>query len=433
MMSPGIDPTHDPQRSSWLESARGHADFPIQNLPFGVFSPPGGTPRAGVAIGESILDLRALTEARVLPSATAAALSQPALNALFALPSEARADLRRTVSDLLSEHRHQAALQPLLRDASACRLHLPAVIGDYSDFYVGIHHARTVGSIYRPDTPLQPNYKYLPIGYHGRASSIRPSGTPVVRPSGQTVLPPASEPVYRPARQLDYELELGIWIGRGNALGQTIPIEEADDHIVGLCLLNDWSARDIQNWERLPLGPFLAKSFQTSISPWVVTREALAPFRIAPETRPQDDPVPLPYLSSAADATRGQFNLSLRVSLLTPTLRAAGLPPQQLSESHATDMYWTFAQIVTHHASNGCNLTAGDLLGTGTISGASRAGSGSLLELSRSGKEPLSLPTGEVRSFLEDGDEVIFQARATAAGFVPIGFGECRGIVVPAA
>ena len=428
----GSDETHDPKRTSWVPSALGHIDFPIQNLPYGIFAPKACAPRAGVAIGDQVLDLSAIANAGLLPPDIAGALSGQTLNALFSLPASTRRALRHRLSELLSDPSYEARLTPHLHPAADCTLHLPATIGDYSDFYVGIHHARTVGSIYRPDTPLQPNYKYLPIGYHGRASSIRPSGTPVVRPNGQILPAGAEVPVYTACRQMDYEMELGIWIGQGNALGTTVPMAEAPDHIAGLCLLNDWSARDIQNWERLPLGPFLAKSFQSSVSPWVVTSEALAPFRIAPMPRDAGDPAPLPYLSDATDATFGQFALTLEVSLLTPAMRAAGQVPHRLSRSHATDMYWTFAQIVAHQASNGVNMAPGDLLGTGTIAGPEKDGAGSLLEITRNGKAPLTLPNGEVRAFLEDGDEVIFTARAEAPGLVSIGFGECRGVVHPA-
>ncbi|KQX17759.1 MULTISPECIES: fumarylacetoacetase [unclassified Sphingomonas] len=421
-----IDATHDPALTSWVPGADGHADFPIQNLPYGIFSIGDGEKRPAVAIGDKLLDLSAVSG--LLP----VELRGATLNALFALPAERRLALRRKLSELLSEDNHRPALTPYLHDRSAVTMHLPAAIGDYTDFYVGIHHANNIGRQFRPDNPLLPNYKYVPIGYHGRASSIRPSGVPLVRPKGQRKPPEADVPVVAPSARLDYELELGVWIGRGNALGETIPIGEAADHIAGFCLLNDWSARDFQAWEYQPLGPFLAKNFQSTISPWVVTAEALAPFRIAQPERPEGDPKPLPYLWDADDQGRGALGIELGVHLLTAKMREAGLPPHRLSKGPASNMYWTVAQIVTHHASNGCNLQPGDLLGTGTISAPSEDGFGSLMELSRGGTQPVKLPNGEERSFLQDGDEVLLSATARADGYVPIGFGECRAVVLPA-
>ena len=426
-----VDETHDPQRSSWVPGAAGHMTFPIQNLPLGIFSPPGQAPRAGTAIGEQIFDLRGAAELGLLPQPAADTLREPTLNRFFALDRSARRTLRLVLSRLLCGTA-DSRLAPLLQPQSDCRMHLPAHIGDYSDFYVGIHHAMNVGRVFRPDTPLMPNYKHLPIGYHGRASSICVSGVPLRRPFGQLTAAGSTEPEYCPSRQLDYELELGIWIGRGNQLGERLPMSESAERIVGLCLLNDWSARDVQAWERLPLGPFLSKSFQTSISPWVIDIEALTPFRIAPAPRPAGDPLPLPYLRDADDETQGQFALRLEVSLLTARMREAGLAAHLLSRAHASDMYWTFAQILTQQTSNGCNVNPGDLLGTGTISGPSREASGSLLEQSRGGTEPVQLSNGESRSFLQDGDEVIFHAVAEAAGYAPIGFGACRARVLPA-
>jgi|SRR5437899_4876262 len=427
-----LDETHDPARTSWVEGADGHADFPIQNLPYGVFSPQDGDRRAGVAIGERILDLRAVAAVGLLPPAGAEVLDDSTLNRLMALRAADRIYLRRRLSDLLSEPAHRKDLAPLLYSAGDCVLHLPAAIGDYTDFYVGIHHANNVGRQFRPDNPLLPNYKHVPIGYHGRASSVRPSGVPVVRPSGQTKAADAPAPAFGPSRRLDYELELGVWIGAGNALGDPIPIARAEDHVAGFCLLNDWSARDMQAWEYQPLGPFLAKNFQTTVSPWVITPEALAPFRIAQPSRPPGDPRPLDYLWDAADQANGAFAIDLEVSLLTARMRDAGQPPQRLSRGPASKMYWTVAQILTHHASNGCNLNPGDLLGTGTISAPDPDGYGSLLEITRGGAEPLTLQSGEARAFLEDGDEVILSAAARAEGRVSIGFGACRAQVLPA-
>jgi fumarylacetoacetase len=342
--------------------------------------------------------------------------------------------LRARLSEILREgSAERAKARPLLLDLAACTVHLPARIGDYTDFYVGIHHATNVGKQFRPDNPLLPNYKWVPIGYHGRASSVVPSGTSVRRPSGQIKGPDFDAPVFTPSRRLDLELELGIWIGPGNALGTPIPIGEAADHIAGYCLLNDWSARDIQAWEYQPLGPFLAKSFATTVSPWIVTPEALAPFRAPQAARPEGDPAPLPYLADASDQREGALAIELEVLLMTPGLRERGLAPHRLSRSDARHMYWTAAQLVAHHSSNGCNLNPGDLMGTGTISGPDLASAGSLLEASLGGKRPIPLESGEERSFLHDGDEVILTAHCVREGAVTIGFGECRGMVVGAA
>lgn len=427
-----IDHTHDATAASWVEGADGHADFPVQNLPFGIFSRDGGEPRVGVAIGERILDLTNAAEAGLLSGIDADILHASTLNRLLALPATARVALRHRLFALLTDPVHRDTVSPLLHASADCTLHLPAAIGDYTDFYVGIHHANNIGKQFRPDNPLLPNYKYVPIGYHGRASSIRPSGVPLVRPRGQRKAPDADTPVVGPSVRLDYELELGVWIGEGNALGEPIAIADAPKHIAGFCLLNDWSARDFQAWEYQPLGPFLAKNFQSTISPWVITAEAMAPFRIVQPARPEGDPAPLPYLLDADDQAAGALAITLAASLSSAKMRADGIAPHWLSEGPASNMYWTVAQIVAHHASNGCNLNPGDLLGTGTISAPTPDGFGSLLELSRGGTAPITLPTGEQRSFVEDGDEVALSARAQADGFVSIGFGECRAIVLPA-
>ncbi|MGH6706399.1 MAG: fumarylacetoacetase, partial [Sphingomicrobium sp.] len=363
-----LDETHDPSRKSWAVSANGHPDFPIQNLPLGVFSGENGR-RIGCAIGDHILDLRGMAEAGLVDDRWLPALSEPVLNHWFSFgPEEGRA-LRRLLSDLLSGEAQRAAVEPHLVDRLGAAMHLPCAIGDYTDFYVGIHHATNVGKQFRPDNPLLPNYKYVPIGYHGRASSVRVSGEPVIRPKGQRKAPEADVPEYGPSRRLDYELELGIFIGRGNELGEPIPIGEASEHIAGYCLLNDWSARDLQAWEYQPLGPFLAKNFLTSISPWVVSPEALAPFRKAMPPRPADDPQPLPYLANAKDRASGGLGIELEVTILTARMREAAEAPHLLSRGEAAAaMYWSAAQIVTHHASNGCNLQPGDLIGTGTLS-----------------------------------------------------------------
>jgi fumarylacetoacetase len=426
-----IDETHDPARTSWIESANGHPDFPIQNLPLGIFAPAGGRARAGVAIGDLILDLGGIEA--LLPAHVAAVLGGTTLNPLLALPAADRAGLRRRLSELLSEPRHRGVIGDMLHPAADCTVHLPAQIGDYTDFYAGIHHATRVGRQFRPDAPLLPNYKYVPIGYHGRASSVRPSGEPVVRPHGQQKAADADIPVFGRSRRLDYELELGLWIGPGNKLGEPIPIAQADAHIAGLCLLNDWSARDIQAWEYQPLGPFLAKSFHTTVSPWVVTAEALAPFRCRQPARPAGDPAPLPYLFDPDDQAVGALAITLEVRIASRAMRERGLAPQLLSRGAATDLYWTPAQLVAHHTSNGCNLRPGDLIGTGTISAAAADGLGSLLEISAGGTKPVRLASGESRTFLEDGDEITLSAVAQADGFASIGFGECRGVIHSAA
>ncbi len=421
---------------SWVEHANGHSDFPLQNLPLGIFSRPGEAQRCGVAIGEAILDLEAVLASGLFEGQARAAVEATrggTLNAFFALGREPRVALRERLLALLGEHsEHQDALKAALYPASDCQMHLPARVGDYTDFYVGIQHATNVGKLFRPDNPLLPNYKYVPIGYHGRASTLRPSGTDVRRPKGQTLPAGQSEPSFGPCARLDYELELGIWIGQGNDLGDSIPVAEASEHVAGFCLLNDWSARDIQAWEYQPLGPFLSKSFLTTVSPWVVTTEALAPFRCAQPARPEGDPQPLPYLFDPRDQANGAFDIELEVLLLTERMREQGLPAHRLTLSNTRSMYWTVAQLVTHHSVNGCQLQPGDLFGTGTLSGAEPGSHGSLLEITEGGKHPVELASGETRKFLEDGDEIILRARCTREGLASIGFGECRGTVLPA-
>jgi fumarylacetoacetase len=426
-----IDETLDPARVSWVQSAALGSDFPIQNLPLGIFSEAKGRRRPGVAIGDYVLDLSGIAD--LLDESWHEDLSQPVLNAWLARGLDAGRDLRLRLSELLSDERFRDDVEPQLIGQSEVRLHVPCLVGDYTDFYVGIHHATNVGRQFRPDNPLLPNYKYVPIGYHGRASSVRASGEPVIRPGGQRKAPDADAPEYGPSQRLDYELELGLWVGRGNALGQPIPIAEAREHIAGFCLLNDWSARDIQAWEYQPLGPFLAKNFLTSVSPWVVSPQALAPFRKAMPPQPPGDPPPLAYLDDPADRASGAIAIQLEVTLSTERMRAEGLPPHILSRGSAdAAMYWSAAQIVAHHSSNGCNLQPGDLIGTGTLSTDDDGGLGSLLEISRGGKQPVDLPSGETRAFLEDGDEVTLRAWCEADGAVRIGLGECVGRVVPA-
>jgi len=434
MTAPLMDETHDPARQSWVESANeAGADFPIQNLPFVVFQRTASQPaRLGAGIGNQLLDLRALTEAGHLDAlpVAGAALLQPTLNQLMALPPETRQALRRRLSALL--RRGEAPLAGMLVPQADARLLLPAEIGDYTDFYASVFHATNVGSMFRPDNPLLPNYKWVPIGYHGRASSVVASGAPVRRPAGQRKPPEAAAPVFGPSRQMDYELEVGAWVGPGNRLGEPIPLAEAERHLVGLSLLNDWSARDLQAWEYQPLGPFLAKNFATTVSPWVVTLEALAPFRVPAFARPAGDPMPLDYLASDTNAAAGGIAITLEVAILTARMRELGQSPYRLSRAGFQQLYWTVAQLITHHASGGCNLRPGDLLGSGTVSGPEPGERGCLLELTWRGKEPLTLPSGEIRTFLEDGDEVVMTGHCARDGAVRIGFGECRGTVVGA-
>ena len=415
---------------SWVSSAEG-SDFPIENLPLGIFSEAKGRRRPGVAIGDYVLDLAGVAD--LLDDDWREDLTQPVLNAWLARGQQTMRDLRERLTEILSDERYRDDVETQLIGQSEVRMHVPCLVGDYTDFYVGIHHATNVGKQFRPDNPLLPNYKYVPIGYHGRTSSLRASGEPVTRPNGQRKEPDAEAPEYGPSRRLDYELELGIWIGRGNDLGSPIPIGEAAQHIAGYSLLNDWSARDMQAWEYQPLGPFLAKNFLTSISPWIVSADALAPFRKPMPPRPGGDPPPLPYLDDPADRQAGALSVQLEVTLTTEQMRATGVPPHVLSRGSAdAAMYWSAAQIVTHHSSNGCNLQPGDLIGTGTLSTDTTGGLGSLLEISQGGKQPLQLSNGETRSFLEDGDEVTLRAWCENKGAVRIGLGECVGRVMPA-
>jgi fumarylacetoacetase len=433
-----IDETHNARRESWVASAQGHPEFPIQNLPLGVFSPRAGGPRGGVAIGEMILDLRAASEAGLFEGEArraAEAAAGPVLNPLMALGNEPRTALRKHLSALLAVDAPDRAkiegLAPrLLHRAAECTMQLPAAIGNFTDFFAGIHHARNGGRRRDPNNPLSPNYKYVPVAYHSRASSVRPSGIAIRRPHGQRKAPDEAAPTFGPCQKLDYELELAVWIGPSNALGEPIPIGRAADHIFGLGLVNDWSARDVQGWESQPLGPFLGKNFGSTVSPWVVMPEALAPFRVAQPPRPEGDPQPLPHLTDAADQREGAFDIALEAFLLTEGLRAKGLPPHRMSASNTTDLYWTLAQLVAHHTSGGCDLQPGDLFGTGTISGPTMEGYGSLMELSADGTRATVLASGETRTFVEDGDEVIFRAHCRRPGFVSIGFGECRARIV---
>ena len=415
-----IGETHDPKWRSWVDSANdAQTGFPIQNLPFGVFRPG----HIGVAIGNQILDLQRCP----LPIETAQACSSKSLNQLLALTPARWSELRLWLSralraDATAWRENRSLLSEFLVPMNAVEMQVPAEIGDYTDFYASIDHASNVGRLFRPDHPLLPNYQYVPIAYHGRASSIVISGTAIPRPLGQTKTATMDAPVFRPTRSLDYELEIGFLIGGENALGEPVPIRSAEPRIFGLCLLNDWSARDIQSWEYQPLGPFLSKSFATSISPWVVTLEALAPFRTAAYQRSST----LPHLESGENSEQGAIDLILEVLIQSKQTFT------RLSRTNTKNLYWTMAQMVTHHTSNGCNLRPGDLLATGTVSGPAGDERGCLLELTRNGAEPIRLPNGETLSFLEDGDEIILRGYCEREGFVKIGFGECRGVISPA-
>lgn len=433
-----LNETHDPALRSWVASANlAGSDFPIQNLPFASFRRQGSTEafRGGVAIGDQILDLAAVHQAGVFTGHIGQAVragAQPQLNDLMALGAPVWSALRLALSRALREGAaEQAALQACLVPQAQAEYGVPARIGDYTDFYTSVHHATNIGKLFRPDNPLLPNYKWIPIGYHGRASSIGVSGQQFRRPVGQTLPPGATQPSFGPCKRLDIELELGIFVGTGNELGDPVAMAQAEDHVFGLCLLNDWSARDIQAWEYQPLGPFLSKNFATTISPWIVTVEALAPYRVAFE-RPADDPQPLPYLDSEANRQRGAFDIQLQVGLETPKMREAGQGDATICRTSYRHAYWTVAQMVTHHTVNGCNLQPGDLFGSGTLSGPTLDQAGALIELTAGGKNPLPLPNGEARTFLEDGDAVVLRGWCEKPGAARIGFGECRGTVLPA-
>lgn len=431
-----LNETHDPSLRSWIEPANDPStDFPIQNLPFGVFRTRGGDPRIGVAIGDRIADVAALDRDGLFAGESAraaAACHGTTLNALMALGRDASSALRSRLSTLLRAGAPERdRVEPHLVAMSDAGMLVPAAIGDYTDFYASIHHATNVGSMFRPDNPLLPNYKWVPIGYHGRASSIVPSGSPVRRPDGQ-VRDGDAPPTFGPSKRLDYEMEVGFFVGRGNALGEPVPVNEAAEQIFGFCLVNDWSARDVQTWEYQPLGPFLAKNFATTVSPWVVTFEALAPYRVRAFERDANDPQPLPHLESAHDRASGGIDLTVEVFLSSVKMRENGVESVRLSRGNFRDMYWTVAQMLAHHTSNGCNLQPGDLIASGTVSGPTKDSRGCMLELSWRGTEPIELPTGEVRRFLENGDEVIMRGHCERPGYARIGFGECRGTVVAA-
>ncbi|MES2759910.1 MAG: fumarylacetoacetase [Pseudomonadota bacterium] len=432
-----LNPTHDPARRSWVESAnQAGTDFPIQNLPFGVFAVGGGTPRAGVAIGSGIVDLEAALAAGLLDGAAAAAVRACAggqLKGLMALGPAASTALRGQLSDLLragSPLQARAAEARVLVDMADAAMSLPCEIGDFSDFLTSLHHTERHGRFKGLADPLPAAFKSLPIAYHGRASSIRVSGTDVMRPNGQ-FKDAAGEVRFGPAPMLDFELELAAFVGRGNALTEPVAIDQAREHIFGYCLLNDWSAKSIQWWEQV-LGPFLGKSFMSTIAPWIVTEEALLPFRMPATPRAAGDPAILPHLAGAGDQAEGGIDISLNASISSREQRAAGQPATVITRTHLSNLYWTFGQMLTHHASNGCNLRPGDLLGSGTISGADDLARACITELTNAGRDPLALGNGELRTALEDGDEIVFRARAERDGAVPIGFGECRGRIAPA-
>lgn len=446
LMTYEINETHAQNLKSWVESANDpNTDFPIQNLPFCVFSRSTSDARAktGVAIGNQVFDIgSAYEEGKLFEGKTKG--WQVAMSAFDhellsgELMEDTESDLRDFRQRMVAIFRTDAdeSIQKkvskyLIPQNDAVFL-MPSAIGNYTDFYCSIFHATNVGSMFRPDNPLLPNYKYVPIGYHGRASSIVISGTDIQRPKGQNHSDAQKPPVFIPCKNLDYEMEVGFFVGQGNQLGQPIPISEAEDHIFGLCLVNDWSARDIQAWEYQPLGPFLAKNFATTISPFVVTMGALAPFRTAAFERPEGDPQPLDYLNDGQNQKFGGIDINLEVYIQTQKMRDAKEEPHLLSRSNMRDLYWTIGQMLTHHASNGCNLQTGDLMATGTVSGKSKDERGCLLELTWRGTQPIDLPNGEQRRFLEDGDEVIMKGYCEREGFRRIGFGECRGRILPA-
>jgi fumarylacetoacetase len=436
---PKLNETHDESLTSWVDSANEPGtDFPVQNLPFGVYTDPqSGKGKVGIAIGDMILDVTAARAKGVIGGAAddaAGACAGETLNALMAMGGQHWSALRAAASNALRYDTEQgeaaeALAGEILVAQDDVTMRLPAQIGDYTDFYASIFHATNVGMMLRPDNPLMPNYKHIPIAYHGRASSIVVSGETCKRPVGQTKAPDADVPSFGPSMAFDYETEMTFYVGPGNPMGQPVSLDEAEDHIFGLGILNDWSARDIQAWEYQPLGPFLAKSFASHVSPWIVTMEALAPFRSAAYKRPAGDPAPLPYLSSAANEAEGGFDVQIEVSIASAKMRAEGILPEVLAVTNMQNLYWTIFQMLTHHTSNGCNLRPGDMMGTGTISGQTEDSLGSILEITRRGANPITLPTGEERKFLGDGDELIMRAWCEREGAREIGFGECRAVI----
>ena len=436
---PTLNETHDAALTSWVDSANEPgADFPVQNLPFGVYTDPQtGKGKIGIAIGDMILDVTAARAEGVIGGAAddaAGACAGETLNGLMAMGGRHWSALRAAASNALRYDTEEGEVAEglageILVAQADVTMRLPAQIGDYTDFYSSIFHATNVGMMLRPDNPLMPNYKHIPIAYHGRASSIVVSGESCKRPFGQTKAPDADVPSFGPSMAFDYETEIAFYVGPGNPMGQPVSIGEAEDHIFGLSILNDWSARDIQAWEYQPLGPFLAKSFASHVSPWVVTMEALAPFRSSAFARPDGDPTPLPYLSSDANEVEGGFDVKIEVSIASEKMRAEDVPAEILAVTNMQNLYWTIFQMLTHHTSNGCNLRPGDMMGTGTISGPTEDSYGSILEITKRGANPISLPTGEERKFLGDGDELIMRAWCERDGARGIGFGECRAVI----
>jgi fumarylacetoacetase len=436
-MAQPLNETHDPARRSFVESANApDSDFPIQNLPFCVFRPvaaAGAQLRVGVGIGDQILDVAAAGPLLGGPAAEAARpCVAPFLNSLMSMGPRAWSAMRLGLSRALSTEGNNQGIRQHLMPMAQAELRLPVAFRNFTDFFASIFHASNAGRMFRPDNPLMPNYKYVPVAYHSRASSVRISGTPIKRPLGQRKGPNDDAPSYGPSRNLDFELELGAFIGTGTELGNTVAVGKAAEHVFGYCLLNDWSARDVQAWEYQPLGPFLGKNFGTTISPWVVTAEALAPFRTAAFARPEGDPAPLPHLDDAEDRAQGGLDITLEAYFSTEAMRRDGTAPQRITQTSFALMYWTVAQMIAHHASNGCNLEIGDLIGSGTVSGPDKSSWGSLLELTARGREPIELPGGEKRGFIEDGDEIIFRGYCAKPGAARIGFGECRAIILPA-
>ena len=428
-----LDETHDAKRKSWATSANGHGDFPIQNLPLGMFSVRGDAARGGVAIGDAVFDLKAACDAKLFSGdaeKAARAASASTLNDLMTLGTGPRAALRTQVSALLAEGTAEAArakplAATLLHKAADCTLLLPAKIGAFTDFFAGITHAENGGKRRGSNPPLTPNYKYVPVAYHSRASTVRPAGVPVQRPNGQRVVDGDKLPTFGPCLKMDFELELGIWVGHGNPWGEPIPTGKAGEHIYGYCMLNDWSARDIQRWESQPLGPFLSKNFGTTISPWMITPEALAPFQIAQPPRPEGDPKPLPYLWDNTDQREGQFDLEIEVLIHTEGMRTRDMPPQRIAVSNTRHLYWTVAQMIAHHTCGGCSLEPGDIFGSGTISGPTPENYGSIAELSVDGTRDITLASGEIRRWVQDGDDIYLRAHGRREGYAVIGFGDC--------
>ncbi len=437
-----VNETHDQNLKSWVESANDpNTDFPIQNLPFCYFdrSQSDGNGGIGVAIGDHVLDLARCREDGLFNDEGLSDISWRvgkswAMDELFSAGTKLNSVFRKRLAEILRDDADKETIKIAKKALIPIRkaiFDIPCEISDYTDFYCSIYHATNVGKLFRPDNPLMPNYKWIPIGYHGRASSIIPSGQDFKRPKGQNRSDQEKPPVYIPSKALDYEMEMGFFVSKVNELGDTIDIKDAEDHIFGLCLVNDWSARDLQGWEYQPLGPFLGKSFATTISPFVVTMEALAPFRVSAFDREEGDPKPLPYLSNETNEKMGGIDIKLEVYIQTKKMRDDGDEPYLLSRSNLKDLYWTFAQMLTHHASNGCNLQVGDLMASGTVSGKEDSERGCLLEMTKRGAEPVELPNGEIRKFLEDYDEIIMKGFCEREGFRRIGFGECRGMVLP--